>query len=55
MERLMFNKENDCKLTREQIDERAQTLLAQMTLKEKVWMLNGNWDTLWNMVRHKNA
>lgn len=55
MEKLMFNKENDCTLTREQIDERAQALLVQMTLKEKVWMLNGNWDTLWNMIRYKNA
>jgi beta-glucosidase len=51
----MFNKGNVCSLTRGQIESRALDLLAQMTLKEKVWMLNGNWDSLWNMIRYRNA
>ncbi len=40
----MFNR--PCALTREEIDRRAAGLLAQMTLREKVWLLNGNWDVL---------
>lgn len=51
----MFNKDNECTLNRQQIEAKSLDLLAQMTLKEKVWMLNGNWDTLWNMIRHRNA
>lgn len=51
----MFGKEHECKLTREQICERADALLAEMILKEKVWMLNGNWDPFGNATRYKNS
>jgi len=51
----MFKKERDCSLTREQICERADALIAEMTLKEKIWMLNGNWDPLSNTMRYKNS
>jgi len=50
----MFNKKNSCTLTREQIDQKSQSLLEQMTLKEKVWMLNGNWNPLKNTIKYKN-
>ena len=51
----MFKKEDICTLSKEQIEEKAQSLLSQLTLKEKVWMLNGNWDSIWNMIRYKNS
>ncbi len=50
----MFGKD-DCTLNREQVEERAQALLEQMTLKEKVWMLNGNWDPIGNFVKYQNV
>jgi beta-glucosidase len=50
----MFNKQDDCTLTAEQIDQKSQSLLESMTLKEKVWMLNGNWNPLMNTIRYKN-
>jgi beta-glucosidase len=40
----MFNR--PCSLTCEEVDRRADAVLAQMTLKEKVWLLNGYWDVL---------
>lgn len=49
----MFKKD-DCTLSREQVEEKSQALLEQMTLKEKVWMLNGNWDPIDNFLKHKN-
>ena len=49
----MFKKD-DCTLSREQIAEKAQALLEQMTLKEKVWMLNGNWDPIANFQQYQN-
>lgn len=51
----MFNKDTTCKLSRAEIEKRASDLLKKMTLKEKVWMLNGNWDMLTNQLQHKNA
>ncbi|MBN1877450.1 MAG: glycoside hydrolase family 3 C-terminal domain-containing protein [Anaerolineae bacterium] len=51
----MYNKETTCELSRDQIEEKARSLLAQMSLKGKVWMLNGNWDPLWNTIRYRNA
>ena len=49
----MFKKD-DCTLSREQIEEQAQSLLQQMTLQEKVWMLNGNWDPIGNAQKYQN-
>jgi beta-glucosidase len=49
----MFRKD-DCTLSREQVEEKAQALLEQMTLKEKVWMLNGNWDPVGSFVEYQN-
>jgi beta-glucosidase len=49
----MFKKD-DCTLSREQIEEKAQALLDQMTLKEKVWMLNGNWDPMGSYEKYQN-
>ena len=49
----MFKKD-DCTLSREQVEEQAQALLGQMTLKEKVWMLNGNWDPIGNFQKYNN-
>jgi beta-glucosidase len=49
----MFKKD-DCTLSREQVEEKAQALLEQMTLKEKVWMLNGNWDPVGSFVEYQN-
>ncbi len=51
----MFNKEARCTLSPEEIEVRAQETLRAMTLKEKVWLLNGNWDMLANQIRYKNA
>ena len=52
---MMFKKENQCTLTPEKINKKAAALLKKMTLKEKVWLLNGNWDPMVNMIRYKNA
>jgi beta-glucosidase len=49
----MFKKD-DCTLSREHVEEKAQALLEQMTLKEKVWMLNGNWDPIGSFVKYQN-
>jgi beta-glucosidase len=49
----MFKKDN-CTLSREQVEQKAQALLEQMTLKEKVWMLNGNWDPIGNFEKYQN-
>jgi beta-glucosidase len=50
----MFTKEAQCTLSRIEIEQKANDLLQQMTLKEKVWLLNGNWDIIPNMLRFKN-
>jgi beta-glucosidase len=50
----MFKKDQ-CTLTPAQVQKKAAALLKKMTLKEKVWLLNGNWDLLNNMIRHKNS
>lgn len=50
----MFNKESDCRLTADEVKEIVHNLLSRMTLKEKVWLLNGNWDPLGNQIRHGN-
>lgn len=50
-----FGKEKLCILSREQIEERAQELLRQMTLKEKVFMLSGNWDVISSAIRHRTV
>lgn len=49
----MFRKEN-CRLTEEEINEKANSLLEQMTLKEKVWLLNGNYDLIRNLIKYRN-
>ena len=51
----MFNKASNCRLSPAEIEQKADFLLSQMTLKEKVWLLNGNWDLLANQVKYKNA
>jgi beta-glucosidase len=51
----MFKKESKCSLSRTQVELKAGELLKQMTLKEKVWLLNGNWDMLVNQIKYKNA
>ncbi|MGC9397443.1 MAG: beta-glucosidase [Anaerolineae bacterium] len=51
----MFNKEARCALSRAEIEQKANQLLSQMTLKEKVWLLNGNWNMVINQIRYKNA
>jgi beta-glucosidase len=51
----MFHKESTCTMTREEIDQTANNLLHRMTLKEKVWMLNGNWDMIGNQLKYKNG
>lgn len=51
---MVFNKDTVCKLTAKQVRQRAQNLLNKLTLKEKVWLLNGNWDLLHNQIRHAN-
>ncbi len=51
---MMFKKDN-CTLTREQVEEKAQALLKQMILREKVWMLNGNWDIFGNVEKYQNG
>lgn len=50
----MFGKESVCKLSKDEVVTQAQKLLEQMTLKEKVWLLNGNWDPLKNSIRYQN-
>jgi beta-glucosidase len=50
----VFKKENHCTLTKTEIEKKAGDLLSRMTLKEKVWLLHGNWDLLRNLVRYRN-
>ena len=51
---MMFNKSH-CALSAEQVNAKARKLLSQMSLKEKVWLLHGNWDLIGNIVRYQNA
>ena len=51
----MFGKENECRLSREEIEQRTASLLEQLSLKEKVWLLNGNWDIVGNQIKYKNS
>ena len=51
----MFKKESKCLLSRSEIEQKANDTLKQMTLKEKVWLLNGNWDMFTNQIKYKNA
>ena len=51
----MFRKELTCSMTREEIEQTATNILNRMTLKEKVWMLNGNWDMISNQLKYKNG
>ncbi|WP_170311493.1 beta-glucosidase family protein [Vallitalea okinawensis] len=50
----MFNKVN-CSMTDQQIKDRAEELLAQLSLEEKVMMLHGEWDMIGNILNHGNA
>ena len=50
----MFNKDRECKQSDKEIEQQVLGLLGKMTLQEKVWMLNGNWDPFGNLVKHKN-
>ncbi len=50
----MFNKAA-CPLSREEIRRRADEILKRMTLKEKVLLLNGNWDVVSNTILHGNS
>jgi beta-glucosidase len=50
----MFKK-GPCTLTPAQVQKKAAALLKKMTLKEKVWLLNGNWEPISNMIRYKNS
>ncbi len=50
----MFGREL-CRLTREQVEARVDELLGQLRLKEKVWLLNGNWDVVRNQVKYNNS
>lgn len=50
----MFGKDQQCSLSPEQITNRVTSLMVKMTLKEKVRLLNGNWDVVRNTIKHKN-
>lgn len=45
----------DCSLSKDQVDKKASDLLGQMTLKEKVWLLNGNFDPVRGIALYRNA
>ena len=49
----MFHK--DCGLTDAQIDALAREKLAKLNLKEKVWLLHGNWQMIRDSVLYKRA
>lgn len=51
----MFGKDADCPLSRAEIEKATEEALAQMTLKEKVWLLNGMFDPLNNLLRYRNV
>ena len=49
----MFHKE--CGLTDAQIDEQARQKLAKLSLKEKVWLLHGNWQMIRDSILYKRS
>jgi beta-glucosidase len=49
----MFKKE--CRLSDKQVEEKASQILEQMTLKEKVYLLNGNFTVLKNLILYRNV
>jgi beta-glucosidase len=51
----MFGKKMVCQLSGEEIVTGARDILARMTLKEKVWLLNGNWNVVRNTLKYKNS
>jgi beta-glucosidase len=50
----MFGKET-CRLSGEEVERKVDLLLGQLSLKEKVWLLNGNWDVVRNRRKYNNA
>jgi beta-glucosidase len=50
----MFGKEQECRLSRQEIDARVAELMGRMSLKEKVLLLNGHWDVVRNQIKYKN-
>ena len=50
----MFGKTERDVLTKERVAERVSALMSAMTLKEKVGLLNGNWDIVRNSAKYKN-
>lgn len=51
----MFGKDDECTLSREQIDEQAEALLRELSLEEKVRLLHGHWDIVGNRIRYGNS
>lgn len=51
----MFGKDRSCKLTKDEINDRVENLLKDLTLQEKVLMLNGNWDGIRYTLRHGSS
>ena len=50
----MFHK-NNCTMTEEQIQAKAEALLAKMSLKEKVFLISGNWAMLRDSIKYKRT
>ena len=49
----MFKKEKQCILTPEEVEKKSTARLKKMTLREKIWLLNGKWDPVMNMIRYR--
>lgn len=48
---MMFHKK--CRLSEKEIEDRAKKLMAQMTLKEKVFFLSGDWKMILASIKYK--
>ena len=51
----MFGKDAACPLSPAEMEKVAQETLAQMTLKEKIWLLNGSFDPVDNLLRYRRV
>ena len=50
----MFGKTESGALARDRVEERVSSLISAMTFKEKVGLLNGNWDIVRNSAKYSN-
>ena len=45
----------NCNLSEKEINEKAKELIAKMSVKEKVFLLSGNWQMMRDSIKYKRS